>query len=424
VTGKITYSVLLGQNRAPKETFALRSRKNWVFSSLWAIGVLAAAFLPGCGGGGGGGGGEDPPPPSGQAKWTVLVFLNAANSLEPYALPDMNEMEMVGSTESVNIVVQLKRLSEPTNCRRYYIRQDFNTSVINSPVVQYMGSVDMGSPLTLSAFIEWGQMTYPADHYLLVVWDHGDGWRSRALESPVTRGISVDDVTHNYIHTNELGAATQAATPLDIIAFDACLMQMAEVAYELRDSATMVVGSEENVANVGYPYDSILSPLTANPDLSPAALADVMVEQTIAVVGPTFPSTHSALLTSELSGLTSAVDTLAAALIANQTTHAADLQTARGQAQDYGIADNKDLWHYADRVATLTGDATIIAAANSVKAAVEAAVIAAGHSGFANANSHGIAVYVPAPTMYLSTYSDLDWSADTDWDAWLQQQDQ
>ena len=48
----------------------------------------------------------------------------------------------------------------------------------------------MGDPNTLVAFVQWATATYPANHYALILWDHGNGWRSRALDDPVTQGIA------------------------------------------------------------------------------------------------------------------------------------------------------------------------------------------------------------------------------------------
>ncbi len=39
------------------------------------------------------------------AEWTIMVFLNGKNNLAPFAVKDLNEMEMVGSTDKVNICV-------------------------------------------------------------------------------------------------------------------------------------------------------------------------------------------------------------------------------------------------------------------------------------------------------------------------------
>ena len=44
-----------------------------------------------------------------QAKWTFMVYLDADNNLEPFGIIDFNEMEQVGSTSDVNIIVQMDR---------------------------------------------------------------------------------------------------------------------------------------------------------------------------------------------------------------------------------------------------------------------------------------------------------------------------
>ena len=43
------------------------------------------------------------------ASWTFFVYLAGDNDLESFALQDFDEMEWVGSTKQVNIVVQFDR---------------------------------------------------------------------------------------------------------------------------------------------------------------------------------------------------------------------------------------------------------------------------------------------------------------------------
>ena len=43
------------------------------------------------------------------ADWSVLVYMNADDDLEPYLIEDFNEMELCGSTGRVNVVVQMDR---------------------------------------------------------------------------------------------------------------------------------------------------------------------------------------------------------------------------------------------------------------------------------------------------------------------------
>ena len=46
---------------------------------------------------------------SGRTRWTVLVYINAANNLQPDSLLNVAQMASVGSDSNVNIVVQWKQ---------------------------------------------------------------------------------------------------------------------------------------------------------------------------------------------------------------------------------------------------------------------------------------------------------------------------
>src|SRR5262249_4153958 len=116
-----------------------------------------------------------------RAKWTFMVFMNAANNLQPFSGPNFNQMETVGSTGDLNIVVEWKQAT-CSDCgtpsfigtRRYFVTKDNNTNSVTSQLVQDLGNgVDMGSAQELTNFVTWAQSRYPADHYALVMWDHG-----------------------------------------------------------------------------------------------------------------------------------------------------------------------------------------------------------------------------------------------------------
>ena len=135
------------------------------------------------------------PPIDETAEWTVMVYLDADNNLESVGIDDINEMEMVGSTSEVNIVVQVDRIPYSvlassnqgyaddisngnwTTTRRYYVTQDFNPILINSPLKIDLGELNMGDPQTLVDFASWAAINYPAKKYLLVIWNHGGGLR-------------------------------------------------------------------------------------------------------------------------------------------------------------------------------------------------------------------------------------------------------
>ena len=105
----------------------------------------------------------------GPAEWTIMVFVNGKNNLEKYALRDVNEMEMIGSTDKVNIVVELGRMEgfdssdgDWKGVRRYFVKKDKDTNKITSPVVQDLGMKDMGSYQSVIDFGKWAKQKYPA----------------------------------------------------------------------------------------------------------------------------------------------------------------------------------------------------------------------------------------------------------------------
>jgi hypothetical protein len=72
---------------------------------------------------------------------------------------------------------------------------------------------------------------------------------------------------------------------LDVIAFDACLMGAAEVAYELRDSASYMVGAVTTVPRVGLPYDVFAESVQASEEKDPEAVCRMLVDSYIDVLG-------------------------------------------------------------------------------------------------------------------------------------------
>ncbi|MGB2825071.1 MAG: clostripain-related cysteine peptidase, partial [Thermoplasmata archaeon] len=62
-------------------------------------------------GGNGQGNQAGPTVPLEDAEWTVMVYLDGDNNLEPYGLSDLAEMEAVGSVDGVNVIVLMDTYS-------------------------------------------------------------------------------------------------------------------------------------------------------------------------------------------------------------------------------------------------------------------------------------------------------------------------
>lgn len=363
-----------------------------------------------------------------QASWTFMVFLNADNDLEEFGVEDMNEMEVVGSTSQVNIVVQMDRTrgydssnGDWTGCRRYLVQRDDDFALITSPILADLGEIDMGDPDVLRSFVQWAQQNYPAQHYLLDIWNHGAGWRNRSLAA--AKGVSFDDTSGTFITTPQLPSALQGLA-LDIIAFDASLMGMAEIAYEIRSLAPIMVASEESPPGEGYPYHRVLQPLIDSPSLTPSQLASSIVNETVDYLTNRYKATESAIDLSKMAPVASAADQLADALQANYSTYASEIASARESSQSYAYFENKDAYHFAQLVKQSVPQADVISAADNLMSAISNALILERHWGTQVANSHGLAIYLPSAGGFLSSYRNLSFAQSTSWDEFLTSQTQ
>jgi hypothetical protein len=395
---------------------------------LFSLCLLAA----GCGGGGGSDPGPAPPlqpgwrsvnplPAQGQKKWTFLVYMNAANDLEPFSTLNLNQMETVGSTRDINLVVQVKRIANrydanftewrDTNTRRFLVEKDSNTGDINSRLVEQNDAVDMGKAASLRDFVQWGVQRFPAQRYCLVLWNHGAGWRSARLRQPQRRGVSYDDLTGSHINTIELPGAINIGRRWDVLAFDSSLMQMAEIAYELRDQASYIAGSEESPPGEGYPYDAFLQRLAQNPDMDGREFGVHIARDTLAYYerSGTRDITHSVLDASKVEAIAPAVNALGTALLGAAARYGAGIAEARNQAESYDYPQNRDLLHFTQLLASPSPggatprvpDAGVQSAAEGVQRAVRAALVV-NVNGSAHPNSQGLAIFLPSPSSYQS----------------------
>ncbi len=364
--------------------------------------------------------------------WTILVYLDADNNLELPGTIDVNEMEAAGSSDRVNVLVQLDRVDGYTaadgnwsGARRYEIRADSDPNKINSSVVADIGEVNMGDPVTLTDFLVWGITNYPANRYGLILWDHGSGWFGIAFDDT----SDGDGLTLPEVQSSLAQALTQTgAGRLDFVGFDACLMSQVDVYQLIQPYARYAIGSEEVVPAQGWDYTAWLGNLYANPGMDTVQLAQIAVYDFMNFYTKIEPDefvTMSAIDLDKLPAVTTAMHTLATTLRANPAALVSAVGDARGGAEGYALMypeDAKhyasiDLWHFASILAQISPDANVNAAAQAVMSALENAVITADHgTGFSQAN--GLSVYFPQTAEYYNGRYPGE-SPMTDWNSFL-----
>ncbi|MBI3173477.1 MAG: hypothetical protein HYZ25_07150 [Chloroflexi bacterium] len=400
-----------------------------------------------------------PPAPAANAgqTWTVMLYQDADDQvLEKDIFLDLNEAERVGSSDNVRIVSQIDRFRGAfsgdgnwTGTRRYYVTQDNDLNTINSQLVQEMGEVDMASGQSLVDFVQWAATNFPADHYVLILSDHGMGWPG-GWSDPAPGGADesrspLASRLGENIYLSELdqalGQARQAAgiDQFEIVGLDACLMAQMEVMAALQPHARYAVASEETEPSLGWAYTAFLGGLVQNPDMSGADLSKLIVQSYIdgdqrlvdpaaradflqggspmgGLFGYTDPaqqvvdqleqtSTISAIDLQAFPALTQSMDTLAFQL---QNEDQSLVAEARSYAQSYTSIFGKevppsyiDLGHFSALLARNATDGRVQQAATGVVQALQQAVIAEKH-GNGKRGSTGLSIYFPNSTLYRS----------------------
>ena len=366
-----------------------------------------------------------------EKQWTIMVYLAGDNNLDSAGVTDIQEMKKVGSTDQVNVLVQFDRSGPNITTKRYYIRQ--GGTMANDEVAN-LGETNMGDPQILADFLQWGIKTYPAQRYMLVLWNHGSGWddtniyrvarqllkldiqrrgvtiasargtargqvaldQARAVSrkrlrralfsssvaaamnsTKQSRAIAFDDSAKDFLDNIEIKKILTATTKalkrkIDILGMDACLMSMLEVGYQVRGSVGLTVGSEELEPGDGWPYDKILSVLAKKPTMSAQELARTIVKKYLAAYGSGYDITQAACDLSKASTMADAVNALAKTLTAQLTnsTEKGTLLQVRRQVQSYDTPEYVDLYDLCALLGKQSQNAAVQSACQDVKTVI------------------------------------------------------
>ncbi|MBD3230326.1 MAG: hypothetical protein GF329_19260 [Candidatus Lokiarchaeota archaeon] len=329
--------------------------------------------------------------------WTIMVYLDADNNLDSYGVEDLNEMEEgLSSDTNINVIVLLDR--EYKHSKTYYVEYDTDPAIASTVLTTgFASELDMGDPNTLEDFIEYCIDNYPAENYVLDLWNHGSGWP----------GICYDDTSGNShltlgeIRTVLSNIYTSKSIKINITAMDACLMGMLEVAYSIEDYTDILVASEETIPGDGFPYDTILSNLVGNPSQSIYDFASNIVDLYHASYSHYSDTTLSAInLTSNIfSTLETAFDNFTTDMIDEAPVSKMNYDSARSICQKFSEPAFIDLYDYTNELINI--DSKFLTNGTNLLNAISDSVINNKQRGLPGA--YGISIYFPAETVYSST---------------------
>jgi len=367
-----------------------------------------------------------------QCAWTFMVYSCAECDLEGYQLGYLNQMASVGSTSDVNIVVQMDRIDgysdsygDWIDCKRFYVTQGLTPTDENA--IYSLGEVNMGDQNTLLDFLTWAIQDYPASHYFAMIIGHGwiDGvcpdWSNNDILTPLEIRWALSQVENT------------TGVKVDIIGFEACQQSALEVAYEIGDFADLIIASEE--VSTHWPYQQILSDLTASPARDPSSLASMIVDyyaQYSVIWGGEIMTLSAFNLSRIRTEVATATTDLANNLIANITRFARAILEAVSRTESHEpiwsveeAASCRDLYDFAVEIKRGIPDTSIQLAAQNLINALENACVAEWHAS-GHPDFHGLYIYLPNDeevydarrSIYGRPYFIAHplWTQDTTWD--------
>jgi hypothetical protein len=374
-------------------------------------------------------------------RWTVLVYMAADNDLAKIAGDTLDAMAKARFTDA-SVLVQLDVPNKKTE--RYLFPGD-GTRVSQGTLAT---NVNSGDPQVLTDFVNWGTDTVPSTYTALVVWNHGGGWEdiqvdfgalsrprpvvpSLAKRASVAAGslgdkqhlddlIALDQGSRDYLSDDGFRSAIENTNvrSVDLLGCDACEMNMLEIAFEMRNVTSFLVGSERNEPGSGWPFDKVLDVL-AEPALSPDRFAAAIVD----AYGKNYVNdsvTQSAIVSGNVPALADAFDAFGAALVAALPKWRTEITTWRNNLRRL---DNPSYVDIDEMIASSdlvnVNDDAVLAASDKIATvlgnAIRANVALGNFSG-----ACGMSIWFPpAPLRLLGAYKNLQFGANNRWAQFL-----
>lgn len=216
---------------------------------------------------------------NGRDQVTVMLYINGSNLETDYgcATTDIREMVSADLSDKVSVVIQTMGTREwqdfdiaSDHAQRFLI-EDHDLTLVDDSLDQE----DCTDPKTLSDFIAWSAKNYPADRYILILWNHGGG--------------SVDGFGYNQwgrysdsLTLDEMQTALQDGGVLfDFIGMDSCIMSSIEICYALYDYCDYMILSEDFESSLGWSYKGWLTALAENTSIDTVSLGKIIIDDMV-----------------------------------------------------------------------------------------------------------------------------------------------
>jgi len=354
--------------------------------------------------------------------WTLMIYLDGDNDLETYALDDFMEISSVGSDDNVSILVLFDRwdgkgdpmdndsYGDWTDTRIYHIEKSEPPNPENAD--KTLGERNMGEAETLIEFLNYSISNYPAEHYALILWDHGYAYHGICFDFDNNDRLEISELRHalDRIH-NDLGVR------IDLLGIDACLSGIIDMVYGCREYVNLIVFSQEYEESDGWPYDNILSKLISNPMMTPEELARTIVDEYMGFYDTGSPRNETLSVINTTSFYSDAIpklNRLTGYLLRNYDYFKNDIISALSASEEFSFPWLRDLTHFLINLNATVSNKTLRALIGTTVESLNRTIIYSRNLGL-HPNAYGVSAYFPQRS-YDTLYDNIELSIHHQWD--------
>ena len=261
---------------------------------------------------------------------TVMIYMcgsdlesGYASTDEGLATGDITEiLSVAGQPDDVNIIIETggaKSWSSTygisaSSLTRYHVS---NKSLVKDASLTY---ANMGLSSTFQSFLEWGMNNYAAEEMGVVLWNHGGGMYGVCYDEKKNN----DSLLISEVNTalNNAFASTGRTEKLEWIGYDACLMQVQDIADFNSQYFNYMIASEESEAGYGWDYDNWVDDLYSSTNTTKdvlKAIVDSFIKDNGGTSSSSNDQTLSYLDLSKMSAYKTAWENMAAQIYNNVT---------------------------------------------------------------------------------------------------------
>ena len=206
------------------------------------------------------------PQPNPMAEWTIMMYMcgSTLTSFEASSIYDM--INVPNQPNDVNVIIETGGSPDtwyvedatgnyiPNNqIARYHIR---NNELIREADFNTLTDDNMGDEATFESFLNWGLTYYPAQNVGVVIVNHG-----RGLVGVCNDDRHNDDLLINseaYTAFSNAFDANDIEGKLEFIGYDACMMQLQDVAEFNSHFFNYMLASQIPTSELGWNYIPLL----------------------------------------------------------------------------------------------------------------------------------------------------------------------